>query len=225
MKGTQNTIMEALPTDMLAEILSRVGRHSCQQLFLAKTVCKEFLKVSFDPLIYKRLCLDIFPIVHFGNPKLIALLNRCFFYGNPNMIYRKGLICYFNSDYNELGLRLLKQASDMKVLEAVYVYGLIMFAKHQIQFRDVGLEIIIQAFPPLPDLVVAVRNRVFAMLARLWLFNRQPFENVRRRCPNLAHQGYFPDAHGWDQELPPPECMSCFWAYELEVFVHRFCYQ
>ncbi|XP_071739010.1 putative F-box protein At1g67623 [Rutidosis leptorrhynchoides] len=156
MEATQYSIVEALLQDMLAEVLSRVGRDSYQQLFLTKTVCKDFWEVSFDPLVFKRLCLDRFPIVHFGNPKLTALFNLCFFYGNPNMIYRRGLTCYFNSDYTKLGLRLLKQASEMKVLEAVYVYGLIMFAKHEIQFRDVGLEILIEAFPPLPDLVVAV---------------------------------------------------------------------
>ncbi|XP_071718884.1 F-box protein At2g35280-like [Rutidosis leptorrhynchoides] len=226
MAATQYSIVEALPQDMLAEILSRVGRDSCQQLFLTKTVCRDFSEVSFDPLVFKRLCLDRFPIVHFGNPKLTMLFDRCFFYGNPNMIYRRGLTCYFNShDYTELGLRLLKQATEMKVLEAVYVYGLIMFAKHEIKFRDVGLQILIEAFPPLPDLVVAVRNRVFAMLSRLWLFNRQPFEEVATRCPNLAHQGYWPDAHGWEQQLQPPDCMSCFWAFELGVFVQRFHYQ
>ncbi|XP_071695029.1 uncharacterized protein [Rutidosis leptorrhynchoides] len=111
----------------------------------------------------------------------------------------------------------------MKVLEAVYVYSLLMFAKHQVQFRDVGLEILIQAFPPLPDLVIAVKNRVFAMLARLWLFNRQPFENVRRRCPNLAHQGYFSDAHGWDQQLQPPECMSYYVDYGDLTYICSAC--
>ncbi|XP_071740602.1 putative F-box protein At1g67623 [Rutidosis leptorrhynchoides] len=222
MEVTQANILETLPQDMLVKILSRVGQNSSNQLFILKLVCKSFLKLFEDPLVFKRLSLDRWRLSPWGNPKLIYLFNLCTVFGNPNAIFRLGLIGYFDPKYTELGLEFLKRASNSQLKEAVYVYGLIMFASHQIEAKQNGLQLLNETFPPVPELVVAVRIKVFDLLRQLWLFNRHPFDDVATTCPISDNDGYFPQFHGF--EIVIPECMSCFWAYELGVFANRFAY-
>ncbi|XP_071726401.1 uncharacterized protein [Rutidosis leptorrhynchoides] len=134
----------------------------------------------------------------------------------------QGRICYFDGRHIDYGLECLKRASNSQLTEAVYVYGLIMFASCKIEEKHVGLQILNETFPPEPEMVVAVRTRVFDLLRCLWLFNRLPFADVAMSYPISDHCGYFPHIHGF--ELTIPECMSCFWAYELGVFVNQFAY-
>ncbi|XP_071728491.1 putative F-box protein At1g67623 [Rutidosis leptorrhynchoides] len=149
---------------MLVEILSRVGQNSSDQLFILKSVCKSFLKLSEDPLVFKRLSLDQWRLSPWGNPKLIYLFNLCTVFGNPTTIFRLVLISYFDAKYTELGLDFLKEASNSQLKEAVYVYGLIMFASHQIETKQNGLQLLNETFPPVLELVVAVRIKAFDLL-------------------------------------------------------------
>ncbi|XP_071709265.1 F-box protein At2g35280-like [Rutidosis leptorrhynchoides] len=222
MELTQPKTIENLPQDMLVEILSRVRSYLSDQLFMCKSVCKSFSELSKDPLALKRLSLDRWPLLPWGNPRFFVFLFRCTIFGNPNAIFRWGLIGYLNGRHINYGLAYLKQASNFQLKEAVYVYGLIMFAPCKIEEKHVGLQILNETFPPKSEMVVAVRTRVFDLLRCLWLFNRRPFADVAMPCPISDHRGYFPHIHGF--ELKIPECMSCFWAYELGVFVNRFAY-
>ncbi|XP_071695252.1 putative F-box protein At1g67623 [Rutidosis leptorrhynchoides] len=217
---TQANILETLPQDMLVKILSRVGQESSKQLFILKLVCKSFLNLSDDPLVCKRISLDRWDLVPWRKPKMDHIIERCYFFGNPNAIFCTGLINYFDKSYTELGLRLLEEAANNQIIEAVYVYGLIMFASHQIEEKHVGLQVLNKTFPPVPDLVVAVRTKVFHLLHELWLHNHRPFDDLATRCPISGHKGYFPHIRGSGFEMWIPECMSCFWAYELSVFAY-----
>ncbi|XP_071739857.1 putative F-box protein At1g67623 [Rutidosis leptorrhynchoides] len=151
MEVTQANILKTLPQDMLVEILSRVGQNSSDQLFILKSVCKSFLKLSEDPLVFKRLSLDRWRLSPWENPKLIYLFNLCTVFGNRNAIFRLGLIAYFDAKYTELGLNFLKRASNSQLKEDVYVYGLIMFASHQIEAKHISLQILNETFPPVVD--------------------------------------------------------------------------
>ncbi|XP_071727091.1 putative F-box protein At1g67623 [Rutidosis leptorrhynchoides] len=223
---TQVNILETLPQDMLVEIFSRVGQDSSEQLFIRKLISKSFLKLFVDHLVCKRMSLDRWDLVPWRNPKMDHIIRRCYFFGNPNAIFRRGLINYFDKSYTELGLRLLEEAANSQIIEAVYVYvyGLIMFASHQIEAKHVGLQVLNKTFPPVPGLVVAVRTKVFHLLHDLWLFNSRPFDDVATRFPISGHKDYFPHIRGSGFEMRIPECMSCFWAYELGVFAYRFGY-
>ncbi|XP_071687870.1 putative F-box protein At1g67623 [Rutidosis leptorrhynchoides] len=189
---TQANILETLSQDMLVEIFSRVGQDSSEQLLILKLVCKSFLMLPGDPLVCKRMSLDRWDLRPWRNPKMDYIIRRCLLFGNCNAIFRRGLINYFDKSYTELGLRLLEKAVNSQIIEAVYVYGLIMFSSHQIEAKHVGLQVLNITFPPVPDLVVAVRTKVFHLLHDLWLFNRRPFDDVATRCPISSHKGYFP---------------------------------
>ncbi|XP_071695251.1 F-box protein At2g35280-like [Rutidosis leptorrhynchoides] len=216
-------ILEDVPQDMLVEILSRVGQKSSAQLFMVKLVCKAFRKLSNDALVYKRLSFDRWCISPWGNHKLADIFISSMYFGNPNAIFRNGLRAYFDSKYPDVGIHLLEKALNMQLKEACYVYGLVMFASHQIEKKDIGLQILNQTFPPVPNLVVEVRTMVFDLIRRCWvLFNHHPFDDVAMCCTIKVHNAYFPLDHGWKIILTKPECMSCFWSYELRVFAERF---
>ncbi|XP_071719036.1 putative F-box protein At1g67623 [Rutidosis leptorrhynchoides] len=219
---TQANILETLPQDMFVGIFSRVGQDSSEQLFILKFVCKRFLMLSDDPLVCKRMSFDRCDLVPWRNPKMDHIIGRCYFFGNPNAIFRRGLINYFDKSYTELGLRLLEEAARSQIIEAVCVYRLIMFGSHQIEAKHVRLKVLKKTFPPVLDLVVAVRNKVFHLLHELWLHNRRPFDDLATCCPISGQKGYFPHIQGSGFEMRIPECMSCFWAYELGVFAYRF---
>ncbi|XP_071719278.1 putative F-box protein At1g67623 [Rutidosis leptorrhynchoides] len=122
----------------------------------------------------------------------------------------------------DLGLRYLEEASNNGLNQAVYVYGLIMFSSHELEEKDKGLKILNARFPPLSDLVVSVRMDVYGLLHQLWRRNLHPFADLATTCPISGHVHYFPYVHGF--ELTIPECMSCFWAYELGLIINRFRY-
>ncbi|XP_071713009.1 putative F-box protein At1g67623 [Rutidosis leptorrhynchoides] len=193
---TQANILETLPQDMLVEILSRVGQDSSKQLFILKLVCKNFLNLSNDPLVCKRISLDRWYLVLWRKPKMDHIIGRCYFFGNPNAIFRMGLINYFDKSCTELGLRLLEEAANSQIIEAVYVYGLIMFASHQIEAKHVRLQFLNKTFPPVPDLVVAMRTKVFHLLHELWLHNRRPFDDLATCCPISATKIIFHTSEG-----------------------------
>ncbi|XP_071741000.1 F-box protein At2g35280-like [Rutidosis leptorrhynchoides] len=106
------------------------------------------------------------------------------------------------------GPRYLKQASNCQLVEAVYVYGLVMFASHDVNEKEIGLKILNQTFPPIPDYVVAVRTKVYDLIHQILRMNRHPFADMETMCPISGHNGYLPRRNGF--ELKKPECMSCF---------------
>ncbi|XP_071717882.1 putative F-box protein At1g67623 [Rutidosis leptorrhynchoides] len=148
---------------MIVEILSRVGSSSCVQLFSAKTVCKSFLMFSEDPLVVKRISLDNYSAVPWGNT-MVSFYNRCLLSGNPQAIFRLGLYLYFDANDIQLGLQKIKEATNHKLLESVYVYGLIMFASNQNEAKNIVLEMLNQTFSAESlDLVVTVRRKRFSV--------------------------------------------------------------
>ncbi|XP_071740613.1 putative F-box protein At1g67623 [Rutidosis leptorrhynchoides] len=129
MDAAEMNILEHLRQEMIVEILSRVGSSSCVQLFSAKTVCKSFLMFSEDPLVVKRISLDNYSVVPWGNT-MVSFYNRCLLSGNPQAIFCLGLHLYFDAKDIQLELQKIKEATNQKLLESVYVYGLIMFASN-----------------------------------------------------------------------------------------------
>ncbi|XP_071695519.1 putative F-box protein At1g67623 [Rutidosis leptorrhynchoides] len=114
---TQANILETLPQDMLVKFLSRVGQDSSKQLFILKLVRKSFLNLSDDPLVCKRISLDRWDLVPWRKPKMDHIIRRCYFYGNPNVIFQRGLINYFDKSNTELGLRLIEEAANSQIIK------------------------------------------------------------------------------------------------------------
>ncbi|XP_071712670.1 putative F-box protein At1g67623 [Rutidosis leptorrhynchoides] len=194
MDQVSKNIVDALPKDILGEILSRVDQESSVHLSVSRLVCKDFRKQSEHYLVYRRLSLDRWPIIAWG---------------------------YFDGVNTDLGLRYFEEASNYGLKHAVYVYGLIMlilFSSHDLEEKDKGLKILNARFPPLPDLVVFVRMDVYGLLQQLWRRNFHSFADLATTCPISGHISYFPCVHGF--EITIPDCMSCFWAYELGLIIN-----
>ncbi|XP_071686921.1 putative F-box protein At1g67623 [Rutidosis leptorrhynchoides] len=186
---------------------------------MAKLVCKAFDKHSEHALVYKRLSFDRWCISPWGNRKLARIFFMAIHYGNPNAIFRHGLRTYFDSIYPGIGLHYLEKAANMQLKEACYVFGLVMIASRQTEEKDMGLQILNQTFSLVSDLVVEVRTKVLDLLRRCWVLrNCHPFDDAATCYTNKGHKGYFPLDLGWEIVLVKPECVCCFWSYELRVF-------
>ncbi|XP_071688464.1 putative F-box protein At1g67623 [Rutidosis leptorrhynchoides] len=138
-RDRQPNMLEDLPSKMIVEILSKVGQDSSAQLFIAKSVCKAFERHSEHALVYKRLSFDRWCISPWGDPKLAHILFMAMYSGNPNAIFRYGLRAYFDSIYPNIGLHSLEKPANMQLKEACYVYGLVLFASHQTQKKNLEL--------------------------------------------------------------------------------------
>ncbi|XP_071699225.1 putative F-box protein At1g67623 [Rutidosis leptorrhynchoides] len=137
-----NNIVDLLPDDLLSEILSRVGQTFSTQLGVARLVCKAFFKQVEHPLVYQRLSFDRLAVGSWGIPQMVYLYHRCLVNKNPNAIFRRGLLFYFDGKYTLDGLRYLKQASNCQLVDTVYVYGLVIFASHDVNEKDISLKIL-----------------------------------------------------------------------------------
>ncbi|XP_071734244.1 F-box protein At2g35280-like [Rutidosis leptorrhynchoides] len=153
-RDRQPNILEDLPQDMIVEILSKVGQDSSAQLFMVKSVCKAFDTHSEHALVYERLSFDRWCISPWGDHKLVRIFFMATYYGNPNAFFCYGLRTYFDSIYPDIGLHYLEKASNMQLKEACYVYRLIMFASHQTEKKNIGIQLLNRTFPLVTDLVV-----------------------------------------------------------------------
>ncbi|KAM7487180.1 hypothetical protein LguiB_024664 [Lonicera macranthoides] len=120
----------SLPADVLTEVLGRVASSSFTDLFNAKLCCRDFLGAAEEDYILEHISIDKFPVIPwFTRDEEICFLNRCKEKGNPEALYRQGMIEYFNSRNMDLGLEYLKRATDKGHVEASYAYGVILVSR------------------------------------------------------------------------------------------------
>ncbi|XP_071713549.1 putative F-box protein At1g67623 [Rutidosis leptorrhynchoides] len=132
-----------LPREMLVEILARVASSSFTTLFNAKLSSKDLMEAAQDDYIYQRISINKFPVIHWFPPKedVVSFLTRCFEKGNPEALFRRGMINYFRRANVESGLELLKSAVAKGHFEATYVYGMILLARGN-QSNQQGLNLL-----------------------------------------------------------------------------------
>ncbi|XP_071718431.1 putative F-box protein At1g67623 [Rutidosis leptorrhynchoides] len=186
----KSNILEDLPQEMIIEIVSRVVQDSSTQLFLAKLVCKAFERHSEHALVYKRISFDRWCISPWGNHKLAHIYFMAIYSGNPNAIFRYGLRAYFDSIYPNIGLHSLEKASNMQLKEACYVYGLVMFACHQTEKKNLGLQILNRTFSLVTELVVEKKTN-----PQIGSSSEQPEQPEPQPKPQQEQQQY-------EQHLP-----------------------
>ncbi|KAL9995852.1 putative F-box protein [Helianthus debilis subsp. tardiflorus] len=88
--------------------------------FLLLYSCKDFLESTTNDYISQRISIEKFPITHWfkQNKRVLAFLSQCFNKGNPESLFRKGMIDYFTLVNVESGLMYLKRAVAKGHLEA-----------------------------------------------------------------------------------------------------------
>ncbi|KAI3720388.1 hypothetical protein L6452_21304 [Arctium lappa] len=126
-----NTIIGSLPRDLLVDVLSRVASSSFTDLFNAKLCCKDYLEAAEDEYILQHISMDKFPIVYWVPPddESLSFLTRCILKGNPEAIFRRGMMEYFSLTRAESGIDYLKTAAKKGHPEATYAYCMILLSE------------------------------------------------------------------------------------------------
>ncbi|KAI3720386.1 hypothetical protein L6452_21302 [Arctium lappa] len=170
--------------------------------------CKDYLEAAEDEYILQHISMDKFPIVDWVPPgdESLAFLTLCFLKGNPEAIFRRGMMEYFSLTRVESGLDYLKRAAEKGHPEATYAYCMILLSKGEksvlnllnSRFRDWKIQ--------------DCRDKIRWVLSQIWINNRISLQ--QDYIFNCHHHGI--GIGGFDRQVF--SCQSCMWYQELRVF-------
>ncbi|XP_076948746.1 putative F-box protein At1g67623 [Bidens hawaiensis] len=220
----QSTItVKSLPKELLVDVLARVASSSFTDLFNAKLSCKEFLDSTSDDCISQCISIDKFPIIHWFPPSkgVLSFLTHCFEKGNPESMFRQGMIDYFSQVNVKDGLELLKRAAEKGHSEATYAYGMILLSRGDDQSSQQGLNLLnsMNNSKSRNWNVQDCRNKIDSILSRMWINNSVTLEKVDTNCQEQDHVIRF-KRRGWslDKDEEIACCDTCLWYRELIYF-------
>uniref|UniRef100_A0A5B7BAW8 At2g35280-like TPR domain-containing protein n=1 Tax=Davidia involucrata TaxID=16924 RepID=A0A5B7BAW8_DAVIN len=198
----RNPGIKSLSGDLLIEVLSRVASSSFTDLFNAKLCCRDFLGAAEDDYILEHVSIDRFPVIPwFTSGETISFLNRCKESGNPEALYRQGMVEYFSLKKVESGLDYLKRAADKGHAEASYVYDIILLCSEG-KSRSKSLRIQI------------CRKRIKALFQEMWVNNN--IIPQQHSCCNA--KGCIVEGRRWDLGEDVVCCDTCRWYQEVISF-------
>ncbi|XP_030960839.1 putative F-box protein At1g67623 [Quercus lobata] len=141
-KSYSSSIKSSLPKDLWTEVLGHVASTSLADLFNVKLSCKDFSELAEDFYIFQQASLKKIPTNPFClDEKASPFLKLCLNFGNPESLFRQGVIDYFSLGRIKSGLEYLKRAADKGHLEATYVYGIILLCSEG-ELKQEGLRIL-----------------------------------------------------------------------------------
>ncbi|ESQ33197.1 hypothetical protein EUTSA_v10005441mg, partial [Eutrema salsugineum] len=129
----QMSTLEALPQDVLGDILSRVAQSSRRDVQQCMTVSSELAEAANDTRVYNKLNLKplaMNPLTTLNKYK--ALMVKCLDSGNGEAHYIEGIKEYFYYN-NDAGLHHLRLSAANSYEDGIYLYGLIMFCRGEIE--------------------------------------------------------------------------------------------
>ncbi|KAL4638718.1 putative F-box protein At1g67623 [Castanea sativa] len=144
-KSYSSSIKSSLPKELWTEVLGYVASTSLADLFNVKLSCKDFSELAEDFYIFQQASLKKVPTNPFClsnlSKKASSFLELCLKFGNPESLFRQGVIDYFSLGRIKSGLEYLKRAADKGHLEATYVYGIILLCSEG-ELKQEGLRIL-----------------------------------------------------------------------------------
>ncbi|XP_054777345.1 putative F-box protein At1g67623 [Prosopis cineraria] len=234
-----NTNVESLPSHVLSEIFATVASSSVADLYALKTCSRSFQNlIEEDDYIYKHVCMQKIPYIPwFITPQESSFLTRCKQSGNPESLFREGMVKFFKEVKTDSGLERLKEASQKGHTEARYVWGMILLCSEEEDERKQGVELL--RYLGKLRCVKTCRKKVKEFLGMMWIINRTLFGNnnnnnngrdyhhQRLLCGSKMCRGLqeiarlergWPRVIGEEDEDEDISCELCKWDYELRQF-------
>ncbi|KAL0004498.1 hypothetical protein SO802_012059 [Lithocarpus litseifolius] len=144
-KSYSSSIKSSLPKDLWTEVLGHVASTSLADLFNVKLSCKDFSELAEDFYIFQQASLKKIPTnpfcLSFLSEEALSFLKLCLNFGNPESLFRQGVIDYLSLGRIKSGLEYLRRAADKGHLEATYVYGIILLCSEG-ELKQEGLRIL-----------------------------------------------------------------------------------
>ncbi|GAB4829321.1 hypothetical protein Ancab_018991 [Ancistrocladus abbreviatus] len=224
--------INSLPTDVIVEVLARVASSSLTDLFNARLCCKEFLEATEEDYIYENVLIsrERFPVIPWHvDEKEISFLRHCMESGNPEALYRQGMVDYFSSMKAETGLQLLKRAAQKGHAEASYVCGIILLCTEGKSSREGlnHLNFIKRASKSKMLKIQVLREKVKGIIRQMWIhssIDAGARDGGRRPCAcgrthahcSGARRGWPLDEDEYDEDVM--SCEVCSWDREVTLF-------
>ncbi|XP_071690928.1 putative F-box protein At1g67623 [Rutidosis leptorrhynchoides] len=214
-------VVGSLPGDLLIDVLTRVASSSFTDLFNAKLSCRDFLGAAEDESIFQHVSIDKFPVIHWFPPsdELLSFLNRCIDKGNPEAMFRQGMIEFFSRARTETGLEYLKRASEKGHVEATYVYGMILLSRGG-QSSQQGLNILnsmkISRSKYLK--ICECRAKIKAVIREMWINNSISLNEVGCKCPERNNVYIRKRKFEEEEDVDVLSCDACGWYREVISF-------
>ncbi|XP_057452040.1 putative F-box protein At1g67623 [Lotus japonicus] len=222
-----STTIKDLPRDLIVKVVATVASQSFIDIHAVKMCCKDFLDATEDSYVWRRVSLDMFPLIQWlPNDKVLSFLKRCKECGNLESLYREGLQNYFNYPNGNVdgGLGDLKVTAQKGHKEAKYVCGMISLCSQDNELRKQGFEHM--RFLMKSKCVIGSRNKVKQLLGSMWKSNGMLKRNQSPLCNSKSTcKGWRVKIGRWvlvddddDDDGETSSCEYCRWDHELEVF-------
>ncbi|KAL6983842.1 hypothetical protein U1Q18_017216 [Sarracenia purpurea var. burkii] len=175
-----------------------------------------------DNYILQNVSIENFPVIQwFKCDEMDSFLNRCKENGNPEALYRQGMVEYFSYVRMESGLEHLKRAADKGHVEASYVYGIILLC--------MGGESSIQGLKHLNAMkrssksknlriLKECRERIKTILRTMWVNNHLVHHETGFCCHAQTRAIEVESWEGRQYVEDDKGCEACIWDREVALF-------
>ncbi|XP_027150457.1 putative F-box protein At1g67623 [Coffea eugenioides] len=207
-QGKSTTSILSLPTEVVSEVLARVGSSSSTDLFSAKLCCKLFNEASAADTIYQRVSLEKFEIVPWHkNDKVSRFLKKCRQCQNPEAMYRKAVVDYFSDKHLDAALECLEEAADSGHPDAAYALGIIYLFVGTDEFKRRGMGLLsgLQKSRFLQGAWKLCRENLRALVRMIWVKN-PVFLNPAPICCAMTHER---KTSSWPMDADDVEEITC----------------
>lgn len=219
-RSQRRPVVGSLPGDLLIDVLARVASSSFTDLFNAKLCCRDFLGAAEDESIFQHVSIDKFPVIHWFPPSdaLLSFLNRCVDKGNPEAMFRQGMIEFFSLARIETGLEYLKRATEKGHVEATYVYGMILLSRGG-QSSQQGLNILNSMKVSRSNYlkIRECRAKIKAIVREMWINNSISLNEVGCKCQD-RNNNLSIRKRKFEDEEDVISCDACGWYREVISF-------
>ncbi|KAK9292663.1 hypothetical protein L1049_020641 [Liquidambar formosana] len=207
-----------LPNELVIQVLGRVAAASHTDLFNAKLSCKLFHEVSDDTYVYQQVSLERFPVVPWPtSEQASSFFEKCKECGNPEALYRQGLIEYFDHMRLELGLQCIKRAANLGHVEASYILGIILLCSGE-EFRQQAIQLLDSIRNSRVTKVGECRKKLKATLRGMWVMNKL---NPKQKPMECKMRDQHKRTKGWSTEDDDDlHCQAC--GFDCEVGASYF---
>ncbi|CAK9181536.1 unnamed protein product [Ilex paraguariensis] len=205
--------IDSIPKELVSEVLARVAAFSSTDFLSARLSCKVFNEVGEDNYVFHHVSLDKFPVIPWrASEEASSFLNKCRESGNPEALYRQGVVDYFSYMRLDSALECLKKAASSGHIGALYVLGIILLF-HGDEFKQEGIQLLSgmkESKMSKRRVLKDCRENLKAIIRRIWIKNSIVLEN-RPVCCTMGDQ--HKKKEGWASETDEEDnyqyCQAC----------------
>ncbi|KAL2505837.1 F-box family protein [Abeliophyllum distichum] len=135
--------IKTIPRELSSDIMARVAANSLTDITNVKLSCKILNEIAEDSYVYQNVSLKKFRVVQWKSlsKEETAFLNKCSEFGNPEFLYRKGVVDYFSRNELDSAYECLRKAASQGHVGALYVICIIFLFSND-QFKQRGITIL-----------------------------------------------------------------------------------